>query len=544
MTRSGGDAVYEALRALGVDTVFGIVSVHNVPIFDAVARRGEIEIVTVRHEQSAAHAADGYARATGKLGVALASTGPGTTNTMTGLYEAAFASSPVLLITGQVQTSKYGRSQAMLHEAEQQLPMLQTVCRHVESPRTPDEVVPAIYRAAADVLSGRPQPGAVEIPIDLQHGEVPSDDLEPLGARPTAVDDQIDRAVDLMRSASRRILWAGGGVIRSGGAAALTRLAEELDAPVITTVNGRGSIPEDHRLCVGSITTEPNVRTLLAGAEVVCAIGTRFRWGDTANYSLPIEAQLIHIDADPGVFGRTYEPHVRVVGDARDAIEAIAAALGDAKGDPSFADTAVQAARSARESVRSQIGPDYEVIMDTMRVMLPRDAPIVRDSTVPAYMWADRLLPLYEPGTAISPTSAAIGPGLPLAVGAAAGTRKPTLVIHGDGGFMLHIGELATAAQFDLPMKVCVFNDGGYGILRGIQRQRYEGREIGVDLTTPDFAAVAKAMHVPAETVRSAKEFGEAFSRALEANGPYLLDIEMDALHPMTGMGGRRRSSV
>jgi len=541
VTRPGGDAIYEALLALGVDTVFGIVSVHNVPIFDAVARRGEIRIVTVRHEQSAAHAADGYARATGRLGVALASTGPGTTNTMTGLYEAAFASSPVLLITGQVQTSKYGRTQAMLHEAEQQLDMLRTVCRHVESPRRPDDVVGAIYRTAADVLSGRPQPGAVEIPIDLQHGEVGSDDLEPLGSRPVAVDERaIEAAADVLRSASRRVLWAGGGVIRSGASRALIALAEETDTPVVTTVNGRGAIPEDHRLAVGAFTTDPNVRALFTGAEVVCAIGTRFRWTDTGNYSLSFPGKLVHIDADPDVFGRTYEPDVRVLGDARDAIEALRASLSTSRGDPSFVEDGSKAAHAARESIRSAIGPDHESIMDAMRSQLPRDAVIVRDSTVPAYMWADRLLPVYEPGTAISPTSAAIGPGLPLGIGAAAGTDRPTLVIHGDGGFMLHVGELATAAEFDLPVKVCVFNDGGYGILRGIQRQRYEGRTIGVDLNTPDFAALARAMHVPAESVRSAAEFSEAFARALEARGPYLLDIDMDALQPMTGLGARR----
>jgi acetolactate synthase-1/2/3 large subunit len=232
-----------------------------------------------------------------------------------------------------------------------------------------------------------------------------------------------------------------------------------------------------------------------------------------------------------------------VVGDARDAIESLHASLAGSRGDDAFVEDAAKAAHAAREAVRGTLGADFESIMDTMRTRLPRDSVIVRDSTVPAYMWADRLLPVYEPGTAISPTSAAIGPGLPLAIGAAAGTMEPTLVIHGDGGFMLHVGELATAAQFDIPVKICVFNDGGYGILRGIQRQRYEGRELGVDLTTPDFAALARAMHVPAENVGSASEFDTALAHALDAPGPYLLDIDMDALQPMTGLGARRREA-
>lgn len=542
MPQPGGDAIYEALRALDVDTLFGIVSVHNVPIFDAVARKGGIEIITVRHEQSAAHAADGYARATGRLGVALASTGPGTTNTMTGLYEAAFASSPVLLVTGQVQTRLYGRGKAMLHEAEQQMPMLRTVCRRVESPRRPDDVVGAIYRVVSDILTGRPQPGAVEIPIDLQHGEVPDVDAQPPAPRPAMLDTHgIEAAAEILRSARKRVLWAGGGVIRAGASQALVSLAESLDAPVVTTVNGRGAIPEDHRLAVGSFLSDANVRALLADAEVVVAIGTRFRWTDTANYSLTFAGRLIHIDADPDVMGRTYEPEVRVLGDARAAIEALADTLAGAESDPSFAEAGAKAAHAAQEATRELMGPDYEQVMDAMRERLPREAPIVRDSTVPAYLWADRLLPVYEPGTAINPTSAAIGPGLPLAIGAAAGTRKPTLCIHGDGGFMLHVGELATAAQFSLPVKVCVFNDGGYGILRGIQTGRYEGRTIGVDLETPDFAAVARAMGMPGENVHSASEFTPAFDRAMQTDGPYLLDIDMSGLQPMAGMGAPRR---
>lgn len=541
MAHSGGDVIYEALRALGVDMVFGIVSVHNVPVFDAVARRGKIEIVTVRHEQAAAHAADGYARATGRLGVALASTGPGTTNTMTGLYEAAFASSPVLLITGQVQTRLYGRGKGMLHEAEQQLPMLRTVCRRVESPRRPDEILPAICQVVSDIFNGRPQPGAVEIPIDLQHGDAPESDAAPPHPRPISPQPQhIVAAAELIRSAPKRILWAGGGVIRAGASGALVRLAEALEAPVVTTVNGRGAIPEDHRLCVGSFLGDPNVRALLEDADVVCAVGTRFRWGDTGNYSLRFGSKLIHLDADVDVIGRTYEPDVRVLGDARQSLEALDAAIDAQPGDPSFAEAAAKAAYAARESARGVIGSEYEAIMDHMRERLPRDAPIVRDSTVPAYLWADRLLPVYEPRTAISPTSAAIGPGLPLAIGAAAGTGKPTLVVHGDGGFMLHVGELATAAQFGLPVKVCVFNDGGYGVLRGIQMARFEGRTIGVDLATPDFAAVAQAMGVPAEQVQGVAEFKQAFDRALDATGPYLLDIDMSALQPMTGMGAPR----
>ena len=187
------------------------------------------------------------------------------------------------------------------------------------------------------------------------------------------------------------------------------------------------------------------------------------------------------------------------------------------------------------------MGPDHQRIMDAIRRELPRHGNIVRDATVPAYIWGNRLLPVLTPRTSLSTTSAAIGPGLPLAIGAAVATGEKTVVIQGDGGFMLHIGELATAAQYQLPVIVCVFNDRGYGVLRAIQRMRFDGRTAGVDIKTPDFVQVAEGMGVHAEAVRSAAEFEAAFARAVAHTGPVLLDIDMNALAPMGDLFGRPR---
>jgi len=344
-----------------------------------------------------------------------------------------------------------------------------------------------------------------------------------------------------VRDASLRVIWAGGGVVRSRAQDELRALAEALDAPVVTTLNGRGAIAEDHPLCVGPFSGDQGVRALLERAEVVLAVGTRFRHSDTANFTLRLPGKVVHIDADPAVFNRNIEAEVRVLGDAKVVLAALAERLGDAKPtDAAFREEAVKAGAVARENGRGLIGSDFEAIMDHIRDRSPRDAVIVRDATVPAYLWGDRLLPVYEPGTSINPTSAAIGPGLPFAVGAAA-TGPTAVAICGDGGFQLHIGELATLGQFGLPAKVVVFNDGGYGVLRGIQAARYEGRTIAVDLATPDFAAVAQAMGVPGERVEGVDGFKASFDRALEADGPYLLDVDMDTLEPMAGLGAPRR---
>jgi len=194
-----------------------------------------------------------------------------------------------------------------------------------------------------------------------------------------------------------------------------------------------------------------------------------------------------------------------------------------------------------RAQIRRDIGPDYEAIMDAIRELTPEDGIIVRDATVPAYLWGNRLLPILRPRTSIYPASAAIGPGLPLAIGAATGTGRRTVLIQGDGGFMLSVGELATLVQYDLPVTILLFNDRGYGVLRTIQARTFEGRTIGVDLTTPDFVRLAESFGVWAERVASPEAFRRAFAQALARPGPALLEIDMSQLRPMAGLGSPPR---
>jgi acetolactate synthase-1/2/3 large subunit len=537
---TGGEAVALALETLRVRHVFGIVSVHNLPIYDAIARRGTITPIGVRHEQAAAHAADGYARATGELGVVIASTGPGTTNTMTGLFEASFASSPVLLITGQIDSGYLGKAKGFLHEAEQQARMLSSLCRRVESVRRTEGIGQAVIAVAEDIRAGRPQPGAVEIPVDQQYRraqvQIPSLRTE---AYYTPDPDALSKVAEALSAATRPVLWAGGGVVSSGAGPALTALAERLGAPVVTTVEGRGSIPEDHPLCLGALTTSPQVEDIVSTADVVLAVGTRFQGHSTRNWRLSFGGTLAHLDADPAVIGRNYPTALPAVGDARLGLEQLLGLIGGVSTDPEHAEKARSAAEAARRDARARIGEDYCQIMDAIRRHAPRDSVIVRDATVPAYVWGDRLLPILQPRTSVRPASAAIGPGLPLALGAAAGSGRPAVLIVGDGGFMLHVGELVTAVQHELPVVICLFNDGGYGVLRGIEARQFDGRNFGVDLTTPDFPALAKSMGVQAARVGDPAEFESRFSEAIASGRPALLDVDMTALSPLSLPGTR-----
>jgi acetolactate synthase I/II/III large subunit len=540
MEMTGGEAVAAALEMLGVRHVFGIVSVHNLPIYDAIARRGIITPIGVRHEQAAAHAADGYARATGELGVVIASTGPGTTNTMTGLFEAGFASSPVLLVTGQIETGYLGKAKGFLHEAEQQRLMLSSLCRRVETVRRTEDIGRAVIAVAEDIRAGRPQPGAVEIPIDQQYrrAEVVMPTLRTEAAfLPGA--DALSKVADALEAATRPVLWAGGGVVSSGAGPALVALAERLSAPVVTTIEGRGSIPEDHPLCLGALTTSPPVEDVVSGADLVLAVGTRFQGSSTRNWRLSFGGTLAHLDADPAVIGRNYPTALPVVGDARVGLELLLGAIGRVSTDPGHAEKAQSAAAAARKDARARIGEDHCQIMDAIRRNSPRESVIVRDATVPAYLWGDRLLPILEPRTSVRSASAAIGPGLPLALGAAAGSGRPTVLIAGDGGFMLHVGELATAVQHDLPVVICLFNDRGYGVLRDIEARQFDGRNFGVELTTPDFPALAASMGVRAARVADPAEFESRFREAIESGRPALIDIDLLALSPLHLYGPR-----
>lgn len=537
---SGGEAVYEALRAIDCEHVFGIVSVHNIPIYDVIEQRGGISPILVRHEQAAVHAADAYSRATGKIGVAITSTGPGASNGMTGLFEAGFASSKVLMITGQIDTQFYGKGKGFLHEAENQLAMLRSVAPHTESIRRTEDIARSIVDVATRISTGRPQPGAIEIPIDLQYNRAEVDVPHVEGwPRVQPNKDALAQAARALRESKRTVIWAGGGVITANAAGELKQLAELLDAPVFTSVNGRGAFPEDHALSMGPLGNVPSFGPVFEEADVVLAVGTRFQGGATRNWSMKLGKKLVHIDADPGVINRNYQADVAVVGDARLSLAAVLKDLAGTANEPGFTENAKTLRDEARAQIRKDIGPDYEAIMDAMRELLPRDGNIVRDATVPAYLWGNRLIEIYEPHTSMNSTSAAIGPGLPLGVGAAVGSGKKTVVIQGDGGFMLSIGELATCVQHQLPVIVCVFNDGGYGVLRNIEARTFDGRQFGVDLATPDFAMVAQGMGMHGEKVSGVDAFKDAFARAVKADGPVLLDIDMDALTPMSGLGSR-----
>ena len=528
MRGSGGDAVYEALQALGVRHVFGIPSQQNLALYDAFARRGGIELVGARHEQGAVHAADGYARTTGRLGVAIVSTGPGTTNAVSGLYEAGFASSPVLLITTQIDRCWLGKGKGFIHEADNQLAMLRTVTRRAERVEQGDAIAGTILSLAREALSGRPQPVAVEIPTDLL--AAPADPgalavLPPL--RPVPDEALLMQAAERLMAAQRPLLWLGGGAQHA--APVVRRLAERLGCPVVSSNNGRGVVASDDPLYVGNQTHYPQFRPFLEQADLVLAIGARFQAVPTWYWSLPVR-HLIHIDADPGVLNRSYPADLAIAGDAGLAAERLLALLPRPPSvDPTFRAAATATKAALRANVDGKISAEHKALCDIIDLVLPADRNIVCDATLVTSTWGYNRLPIRQPRSAVASTSMAIGPALPLGIGAALGTARRTLVMHGDGGVMLSLGEIATAVDAKAPVILCIFNDRGYGILRHLQANSTQ-RQFAVDLHTPNFHALGLAMGVPSAFADSPASFEEALSDAVRRDGPTLIEIDLTAL--------------
>jgi acetolactate synthase-1/2/3 large subunit len=521
---NGGDLLVQVLREAGVDTVFGIVSVHNQPLVEAVAR--ELRFVPVRHEATAVNAADGYARATGGLGCALTSTGTGAGNAAGSLIESLSAATSVLHVTGQVESRYLGSGRGFIHETKDQLGMLDAVSLHAETVHDADGAGKILREAVARAVATPGGPVSVEWPIDLQYAQCALGSVLAVEPHVRPLDPvQLDAALAAMTVARRPVIWAGGGVARAGGA--LTALVEKWGVPLLTSNSGRGAVPEDHPMCIGNYGSSPIGRALLADADLVLSLGTHFRSNETGDYSIPMPQRHIQVDLDPAAPGRVFPSDMPVNGEIGAFLEAASGidGLGESV-DRGWTERAAETRRAVRTTQRSGLG-DHAVLCDAVRAALPRDAVIARDVTIASSSWGNRLLPMYDPKANIFPRGGGIGQGLGMAIGAAlADETRPTLGVVGDGGLAVHLGEILTMAQEKPWLVLLVCNDGGYGVLRNMQVS--SGQEAyAVDLTTPDFALLARAIGVGYRRIGGAPEAHAVLEDAVSLRAPVIVEVDL-----------------
>ena len=530
------DAIISDLAALGVDVVFGITSIHNLPIYDALHRHGGFRVVTARSEGGAVNMADGYARVSGKLGVALTSTGTGAGNGAGALIEAATAGSPLLHITGQVDSAFIDSGRGYIHEFEGQLSMLEALSKQAFRVRQASQAVTIVQTAISQALEPPSGPVSVEIPIDFQAQTIERSRLV-WSRRGLGVPDseQMQAVVEKLVAARRPLIWAGGGVIRADAAPSLRELADSLDAGVITSQAGRGAIPENHPLCIGHFATYPEVKDLLASSDLLLSVGVRFRGNETSNWTMTVPPEHIGIDADAAAINRNFAHSESLVGDAAAVLPALVDALGRKRPEakPDFRQEVASVRTAVRQRLRNTLGP-WEAVLDAVRAALPDEAIVVRDITIPNTSWGNRLIEIFRPRTSVHASGGGIGQGLSMATGAqAAAPDTPVVLFCGDGGFLLKVGDLATVKEERLPVVIVLYDDSGYGVIRNIQDQYLEGRKIGVDLWTPDFVQLGGAFGIPAEKVETPDALATALNDAITAREARLIVVDSAAIGPM-----------
>jgi acetolactate synthase-1/2/3 large subunit len=522
--RIGGHLVAESLAALGAEAAFGVPGIHALPIWEGL-REGSISIYGTRTELAAGFAADGYARSSGHPAPLFLSTGPGALNSLTALMEAASAHVPVVAVSSQIPSHLIGRGRGYLHELPDQLASFAPIVKDSARAYSIESIPGLLAQAWRIALTPPSGPVYLEIPVDLLSAPAPGGPvtiLEAMVERQCAPLEQVLAAATRLAHARRPVIWAGGGVLRSGATGELRELAELIQAPVATTYMGKGAIAADHPLAAGAGCDEAALQELLSVADVVLCVGTELGAETTAQYGLRFGGQLIHLDAAPERIGVNYSA-LPLVGDAKLTLLALVAELSQDHPHPPPAPDAQARVATTHERIRSGLqaqGREIELgLLETIEQTLPPDAITVWDMTILAY-WAAPHLRLGAGQQFLYPMgSGTLGYAWPAAIGArVAHPERPVLGVVGDGGLQYTIAELGTAAQHEIAAKLLVIDDGGYGILREYQRDRF-GQTTSVELPGKNLELIADAYNVPVRTA-TPENLGEQLHWALDRPGP------------------------
>lgn len=512
---TGAAALVAALAVHGVDTVFGIPGTHNLPIYAELAKH-HIRHVSPRHEQGAGFAADGYARVSGKPGIVVATTGPAILNAATAAAQSYSDSIPVLLISPGVPTGHPARGNGLLHEVKDQRAAMAAVTAGSDRVSSVAEIPVAVAQAFADFRSGRPRPRHLEIPLDLldQIAEVtipgPLTTPRPI-ADPAA-------ALAALASASKIGIIAGGGTRHA--AEQLRALAERLAAPVVTTANGKGVLPEDHPLSLRAGLHHPSVARFVADCDLVLAIGTELAPADCWYGPLPLPS-LVRIDIDPSAVVTNALPDVALVGDAATVMDSLLGHLEPRQDNGWWQGFQ----RSIRAEAQAQ-GGEWLPLLGPLHEALGRDGILTADSAMVSYYGALPNLPRYAPSTFLYPTGlGTLGYGLPAAIGASvAAPGRRVAALHGDGGFQFTAPELASAAQLGLPLPVIVVDNGGYGEIRAEMVERGDPVH-AVDLPGIDVAALGIALGCHGVRLDQPEDLPGILDRAFAADRPTVIHV-------------------
>jgi acetolactate synthase-1/2/3 large subunit len=537
---SGAGAIADALRDRGVDTVFGLPGVHNLALWPACARAG-VRVVGSRHEQGCAYAADGYARATGRTGVALTTTGPGAANTVGAVGEAWASHAPVVVIASDIATNlrRPGVYRGVLHECTDQAALFAPVTKARLQAGRADDLATAVGEALA--LADRAPRGPVYlgVPTDLLSAPVAGTPVAhlhpaPIAGPATAVADcDVTPLLRLLERSERPLLWIGGGTRDAG--AEVDAVARTLGAPVIATFQARGVLPASHPCLVGAPPHEPPVTALVEQADFVLVVGSDLDYMNTMGWRLPLPTVRAAINVDGVDADKNYPMDAIVEADAGNALRALLSALAPGVARTPWVEDVPAITRSLRGELRAdpECAPAVDFLERT-RTSLPDDAVVFADMCIAGY-WLSGHYPVEcERGLHYPMGWGTLGFAFPASIGAAVavGPRRPVVAVTGDGGMLFALGELATVAQERLALTVVIVDDGGYGMLR---YGREDDPDNGCDLSPVDFVAVAEGFGIAAEHVDGLGDnYGQALGKAVVSGEPRLIHAHARLVPPRT----------
>jgi acetolactate synthase I/II/III large subunit len=553
------DAVMECLKAEGVDVVFGLPGGANLPTYDAFVDAG-IRHILVRHEAGGGHAAEGYAKATGKVGVAFATSGPGATNLLTPICDSMMDSVPVVYITGQVRTELLGTDG--FQEADT-IGITMPVVKHSFMIQSPQEIPRAIHEAFHIARTGRPGPVLVDIPQDLSRAEIayePVTDVRLPGYQPRVEGNQkqIRQAAKALAAAQRPVIYAGGGVVNANGAAELTEFATSDRFPITCTLMGLGAFPAPHPQWLGMLGMHGTraANYAMDEADLICAVGARFDDRITGKLSeFAPRAKFIHIDVDPAEISKNVPAHIPIVGDAKHVLAKLVIEYRAIGADPARLDAWWARIEGWREkhplayedSSDAEIKPQY--MIKALYEATGGEA-IVTSDVGQHQMWAAQYYDFKKPRQWINSGGlGTMGFGLPAAMGASVG-RPGELVccVAGDGSVQMNMQELATCAQNQIPIKVFIMNNGYLGMVRQWQELFWDGRYSHVEMGEfPDYVKLAEAYGATGMRFEDKHTLVDDFRRAIATEGPVLADVRVtreENTYPMIPAGQAAREMV
>jgi acetolactate synthase-1/2/3 large subunit len=523
---TGGEVLVAALSAHDVHVVFGIPGTHNLSVFDALTRYG-IRTVATTHEQGAGYAADGYARTSGRPGVAVVTSGPAVYNAATAVAQAYSDSIPMLLVSPGMPRSlpTGGPGSGYLHEAKDQTGAMERIAARCVTPITHQQIADAVAEAFTFFAAGRPRPLHLQVPLDLldEIGDahlVMADAGAPLRAEQV----DVDRAAQLLASAVRPMIIAGGGAKRAG--TELLAVAEQLGAPVATTINGTGVVDSEHTLSLGSRMGTPSVVAAADDADVLLVVGAELGNSDMWQGMLSPQGHVVRVDIDAEMAAVNIEADTMLVGDAATVLGQLQSALADGAPEPATIPAAVERLRTAATDEAATAGARWRPWIDAIDVGRGPDAVVVTDNAMCVYFGTIGVLPMHRASSFHFPTGfGTLGFTVPVAVGSAlAAPDRQVVGITGDGGLLFTATELAVAAAERLPMAIVVFDNSGYGEIRAEMLERDE-KPLAVDAPPRDLVLLAQALGARGLRVESPDELVAELRRSASYPGPSVLVV-------------------